>query len=192
LLKFFSIIFLSCIIAQTAAAQDSTRYSLRAWTWLATQTLPNPVLMHDGNETEGRLITTLRWQIIPLNISFHANKYVSPAQFFYINPVRKFTGSIELFVQPELSLASFNYGNMSRFGLATGSRITIPIKEQGEHMAISIGGKYTFRKDEIGDNNGYWGVEAGTYFFFDMIGMQFNYNFDKRTRYNIGIYIKLF
>lgn len=190
--KFLFLILLLFALSNTASSQDSTRSSLRLWTWLITQTLPNPVLMHDANETEGRLIITLRWQIIPLNISFRANKYVSPAQFFYINPVKKFTGSIELFVQPELSLASFQYGKMSRFGLATGSRLTIPIKEQGEHMAISIGGKYTFRKDEIGENDGYWGIEAGTYLFFDMVGMQFNYNFDKRTRYNIGLYIKIF
>ncbi len=180
------------LISITASAQDSTRAALRNRTWLATQLLPTPVLMHDGNETDGRLITSLRWQVIPLNFSFHANKYISPFQFFYVNPVRKFTGSIELFVQPELSLANFNYGNIGRFGLGTGSRITIPVKQQGEHMAISIGGKYTFRKDLLADNNGYWGIETGMYFIADMVGVQFNYNFDKRTRYNIGLYIKLF
>jgi len=176
----------------SASAQDSTRISVRNKTWLLAQLAPSPYLMHDANGTEGRLISGLRWNIIPFNFSFSANKYVSPAQFFFINPVRKFSGSIELFVQPEISLASFKYGEMDRFGLATGSRITIPLKQRGEHLSMSVGGKYTFRKDRIGDNNGYWGIETGIYAIFNMMGLQFNYNFDNRTRYDIGIYFKFF
>jgi hypothetical protein len=191
-IKIFLITVLVGFSINSFAQVDSMNTSLRNYTWLATQILPSPTIYNDANQSESLIIFGLKWNIIPLNISFNANKYVSPVQFFYINPVRRFTGSIELFVQPELSLASFKYGQMDRFGLGTGSRIIIPIKEQGEHLAMSIGGKYTFRKDRIGGNNGYWGVETSVYVLFNMIGLQFNYNFDKRTRYDFGMYIKFF
>lgn len=179
------------IIAQENYA-DTMDVSAHNISWLITQIIPSPTIYNDANDNESRLITGLRWNVIPLNISFNANKYISPVQFFYINPVRRFTGSIELFVQPELSLASFKYGNMGRFAFGTGSRIMIPLKQKGEHLAMSLGGKYTFRKDLAGESTGYAGVEAGLYVLFNMIGLQVNYNFDKRNRYDFGMYIKFF
>lgn len=191
MIKNLAIIF-TLLFSLSASAQDNTQVAKRNTSWILSQLIPSPVLFHDGNSDDGRLIYGFQWNITPLNISFNANEYISPAQFFYINPVRRFTGSIELFVQPQIPLASFKYGEMDRFGLSTGSRIMIPLKEQGEHLAMSVGGKYTFRKDRIGENNGYWGVETGVYALFGMAGVQFNYNFDNRTRYEIALYLKFF
>jgi len=189
LIVLFIFTFLTTI---TVKPQDNTQVSKKNLTWLGSQLIPSPVFFHDGNANDGRIISGLQWNVIPLNFSFNANEYVSPAQFFYINPVRRFTGSIELFAQPQISLASFKYGEMDRFGIATGSRIMIPLKEQGEHLSMSIGGKYTFRKDRLADNNGYWGVEGGIYALFGMVGLQANYNFDNRSRYEIAFYLKFF
>jgi len=191
LIKYLALVF-TLLFSVNTYAQDNTQVSKRNVSWLLSQFIPSPIVFHDGNSNDGRIISGLQWNVTPLNISFNANKYVSPAQFFYINPVRRFTGSIELFAQPQITFASFKYGEMDRFGIATGSRIMIPLKEEGEHLAMSVGGKYTFRKDRIGENNGYWGVEGGVYALFGMAGLQVNYNFDKRTRYEIAFYLKFF
>jgi hypothetical protein len=58
-------------------------------------------IFQDADENNSRIQFGLRWQLIPVNISFRANDYISPVQFFMINPVRRFTGSFEVFVQPE-------------------------------------------------------------------------------------------
>lgn len=193
--KILLIILFFCISSRSFAQEnfaDTMNVSARNISWLITQLIPSPVMLNDANQDHSRLITSLRWNVIPVNLSFSANKYISPVQFFYINPVRRFTGSIELFVQPELSLASFKYGNMGRFAIGTGSRVMIPLKQKGEHLAMSLGGKYTFRKDLVGESTGYAGVEAGLYVLFNMIGLQVNYNFDKRNRYDFGMFIKFF
>jgi hypothetical protein len=109
-----------------------------------------------------------------------------------INPVRRFTGSAEIFVQPELAVYSFKYSELSIFGISTGPRIILPIYEKGENLSFSIGGKYTYRKNFSGDKDYYYGVEAGLYFFGGLIGLQYTHNFNTRTKYNFNFYIKYF
>lgn len=142
-------------------SQDNTNTSTKYLTWTLLQTLPSPVFIQDANSQNARILFGLRWQVTPVNISFRANKYISPVQFFMINPVRKFTGSAEIFLQPEWTTAGFKYANLNRFGISAGSRITIPVSGDGENFSISLGGKYTYRKDLLGSNNWYWGIEAG-------------------------------
>lgn len=173
-------------------SQDETKTSTKYITWGLLQLVPSPVLLQDSDGKNARVQFGLRWQVIPLNISFRANKYISPAQFFMINPVRKFTGSIELFLQPEWSAASFKYSGYDKFGLAAGSRITFPIKGDGEIFSGSIGGKYTLRKNDLDNSKGYFGIEAGIYAIYGIIGLQFNYNFNSKTKYNVGLYFKYF
>ena len=84
-------------------SQDNTNNTAKYLSWSLLQTIPSPVLFQDSNDKDARVIFGLRWQVTPVNISFRTNRYESPFQFFMINPVRKFTGSIELFVQPELA-----------------------------------------------------------------------------------------
>lgn len=173
-------------------SQDRTDNTTKYLSWGLLQTIPSPVLFQDSNDKDARVIFGLRWQITPLNISFRANRYESPFQFFIINPVRKFTGSLELFVQPELASTDFKYSSLSRFGLGAGSRLIIPISGDGQNISTSIGGKYNYRKDFSGGNDHYFGIESGIYFIYGILGIQFNYNFDTKTKYNIGIYFKFF
>ncbi|MCB0721307.1 MAG: hypothetical protein KDC42_03290 [Ignavibacteriae bacterium] len=156
------------------------------------QLIPSPVFFQDQNEDNARVIFGLRWQVTPINIAFKTNKYVSPVQFFMINPVRRFTGSVEMFVQPEWTTTGFRYSNLNRFGISIGSRVILPIQGEGENLSASIGGKYNYREDFYSDKNSYLGVETGLYFFYGLMGVQFNYNFDSKTKYNIGLYIKYF
>ena len=189
ILIIFSITF---FFAERIYSQDYTNTSAEYLSWTLLQVLPSPVFIQDANNTNARVQFAFRWQVTPISISFRVNKYVSPLQFFKINPARRFTGSLEFFVQPEWAMSSFKYSNFARFGLGAGSRIMIPVKGDGETMAASIGAKYNYKKDLVSGNNGFWGVEAGFYAIYGVLGLQFNYNFDKRSRYNIGIFFKYF
>ena len=164
----------------------------KAITWSLLQLIPSPVLVNDADEDNARVQLAFRWQFIPLNISFNPNKYVSPVQFFMINPVRRVTGSAEIFVQPEYSLANFRYSGAERLALSTGARVIIPVQEMGENISMSVGGKYTFRKNERYDEYGYPGVEAGVYFFGGLFGLQFAKDFSKYNKYSISFYLKYY
>ena len=172
--------------------QDRTDNTAKYLSWGLLQTIPSPVLFQDSNDKDARVIFGLRWQITSVNISFRSNRFESPFQFFMINPARKFTGSIELFLQPELASDEFEYSSLSRFGLGAGSRVIIPISGDGQNISASIGGKYNYRKDFSGGMDHYFGIETGIYFIYGILGVQFNYNFDKKTKYNISIYFKFF
>lgn len=185
-------VLLIILSASPSISQDNTNTSAKYTTWAILQAVPSPVLMQDANDIDSRVQFGLRWQIIPINISFRANKYISPVQFFMINPVRKFTGSIEVFVQPEWATASFEYANLNRFGISAGTRLTLPVLGDGENMSASIGGKYNYRKDYDGGDDGTFGIEAGIYGFYSILGLQFNYNFNSNSNYNIGLYFKYF
>lgn len=187
------IIFFALIILNfRLSAQDSTDYSKMYTSWALLQLIPSPVIFQDSDTRSSKVQFGLRWQLIPVNISFRSNKYTSPLQFFKINPVRRFTGSMDVFVQPEWSLTGFKYSGLSRFGISAGSRIILPVKGDGEKISFSLGGKYTHRSDELTGKNGYWSAEGGIYFLFGFVGLQFSYNFNERSRYNLGFYIKYF
>ena len=161
-------------------------------TWMLLQLVPSPTFYQDSDDNSARILFGFKWHITPINISFNPNKYVSPVQSFMIDPVRRFTGSAELFVQPELATVSFKYSNLNIFGLSTGLRAVLPISEKGENFAFSIGGKYTYRKNFSEDKNTYYGIEAGLYFFGGLMGFQYTQNFNTRTNYNFNLYIKYF
>ena len=173
-------------------AQDSTNFGKMYTSWALMQLIPSPVLIQDSDNNNSKVQFALRWQIIPLNISFRSNKYTSPLQFFKINPVRRFTGSMDIFVQPEWTVTGFKYSGLSRFGISAGSRIILPIKGDGEKISFSLGGKYTHRKDDQTGKNGFWSAEGGIYFLFGFVGLQFAYNFDDRSKYSVGFYLKYF
>lgn len=182
-----TVIFNSGIVAQ-----DSTDFRKMYTSWGLMQIVPSPVIFQDRNSEYSKVQLGLRWQIIPLNISFRSNKYTSAFQFFKINPVRRFTGSLDIFLQPEWIVTGVKYSGLSRFGISAGSRIMLPVKGDGEKISMSLGAKYTHRNDDLTNKNGYWSIESGVYFIFSFIGFQFNYNFDERSRYNLGMYIKYF
>lgn len=169
---------------------DELKPSARNISWILTQLIPSPTWLNDNNQNNSTFNFALRWQITAVNFSFSTNKYVSPVQFIFVNPMRKYTGSLELFAQPELAFSSLDNSGFNKTALGLGSRINIPVKNYGEHLYVSIGGKYTFRKNNSENINGYYGIEAGAYFLFGMLGIQGNYNFNKNTPYNLSIYFK--
>lgn len=169
---------------------DNEKYSLKYISWIIMQTIPSANWTNDRNDQYSQNVFGLKWNITPLNISFSTNKYVSPVQFFMVNPMRKYTGSLEFFVQPEWALSSMNYSGYQRFSVAAGSRINIPVRNMGEHLYVSLGGKYNFKQNASSDNTGYYSVEGGAYVLFGMLGLTFNYNFDDYSKYSFGINFK--
>ena len=190
--KILFLVILTSLFYSNSYSQDKTDDTKKYLSWVAMQLIPSPTFFDDHNNGNSRLQFGLRWQITPVNISFKTNKYVSPVQFFMINPVRRFTGSVEFFVQPEWTTSGFEYSRLDRFGISTGSRVILPLQGEGENLSASIGGKFNYREDLDSDKNTYFGVEAGLYFFYGLMGVQFNYNFESKTDYNIGLFIKYF
>jgi hypothetical protein len=189
---FLHILFFNITLAEQAYSQDETDKTAEYLSWVLLQTVPSPVFFQDADENNARIQFGFRWQVTPLNISFTSNRYISPLQFFKINPVRRFTGSFEVFIQPGLALSDSKYSNLRRFSLGSGGRIIFPVSGEGQNLAASAGAKYVFHKDFFGYDKSYWGIETGIYAIYGLLGLQFNYNFSKQTRYNIGIYFKFF
>lgn len=189
---FLIISFFIFSYAKPVHSQDETDKTAEYLSWAILQTIPSPVFFQDADENNARVQFGFRWQVTPLNISFKSNHYISPVQFFKINPVRRFTGSFELFIQPELKLSNPKYSNLRKFSLAGGGRIIFPLSGEGQNLAASAGAKYILHKDFSGNDKSYWGIETGIYAIYGVLGLQFNYNFSKQTRYNIGIYFKFF
>lgn len=160
--------------------------------WSLLQLVPSLIFVDDRNENNSKTKFGLRWNIIPVNFSFTANKYVSRLQFFKINPVRRFTGSVEIFLQPELITGEFDYSNLKKFSLSAGSRILIPVIRKGEDVAISLGGKYSFRKTKDNATENSYGIETGIYFFGGIIGFQYTKNFNSESKFNFGLYFKYY
>ena len=181
------------LITQNIFSQDyPDNNSNKALSWALLQIIPSPTFFQDSNNDNARIQFGFKWHITPLSVSFRPNKYVSPVQSFFIYPARRFSGSLEVFVEPELSTSSFKYSDLSVFGVSMGPRIILPIYSKGETMCFSLGGKYTYRKNFSEDKNYYYGAEAGIYFFGGLVGFQYTQNFNTKTNYNLGIYIKYF
>ena len=160
--------------------------------WAVLQMIPSPVIFQDSNADDSRIAFGLRWHVTPINFSFSANKYVSPVQFFKINPVRRFAGSAEVFFQPELVTGGFDISGLKKFGINYGLRGILPVSEKGESIAFSLGLKHSLRKDVNGNMKDNYGVEAGFYFVGGMLGIQYTHNIKTDNRFNLGIYIKYF
>lgn len=161
-------------------------------TWTLFQTIPSPTFFQDRSDNNSRLQFGFRWHITPVNYSFNANKLVPATQFFKVNPVRRYGGSIELFAQPEWATASFDYSDFNRFNLATGVRGFIPAVEYGEYLSFSVAAKYNFRKNKQNENIGYYSAEGGLYTLFGILGLVADYNFTSESRYNISINLKYY
>jgi hypothetical protein len=160
--------------------------------WVLLQLIPSPTLYQDANGENARIQFGFKWHITPFSVSFRPNKYVSPFQSFFIYPARRFPGSAEIFIDPELATSSFEYSDVGIFGASLGSRVVLPLTGRGENLCFSLGGKFTLRKNFDNDKNYYYGAEAGIYFFGGLIGFQYTQNFNTKTKYNINLYIKYF
>ncbi len=130
--------------------------------------------------------------MIPLSYSFKVNKYVSNLSFFYIKPIKKFSGSAEIFFQPSLIVGKYKYSELKKFSYKTGIRLVLPVAQNGEYLAVSVGAGYFSQKTESGILREGITFEAGIFSFYGMLGLKFNYNQNGISRYNMGIYFKYY
>lgn len=156
------------------------------------QGIPSVTYYDDRNNENSRLKFGLQWQVIPVSYAFNSNKYVSKFNFFYINPVKRFSGSMELYFQPELVPGGFKYADLNKFMFNTGARAVLPLWQEGEYLSFSLGAGYSYQKSSAGDLKGGPTYEGAVYFFFGMLGVRFNYNQNSASRYNFGIYFKYY
>jgi len=174
----------------SGTAQETDKPFLKYLTWSLLQFVPSPVIHTENAESGTTLRAGLRWQVIPFSYSFNTNKYVSHFQSFFINPVRRFSGSAEIFFQPELTFSRFN-NTAGNIWISSGIRTIIPVKSYGEFISFSAGIKYNFRKDINGNQINFPGIETGIY-LYGMAGIQANLNFNTNNKINIGLFIKYY
>ena len=89
-MKFKSIIlFISLIVLCGTVKTYSQEYkedlTKKYISWALMQAIPNPTLFQDTDGSNSRVQFGLKWNIIPINISFKTNKYITRYQFFMIN-----------------------------------------------------------------------------------------------------------
>lgn len=191
--KIFAILFLLLFVQRNSFSQNTSPNKFLEWTtWTLFQTIPSPTFYQDRNDNDSRLQFGFRWHVTPVNYSFNANKLVSPVQFFLVNPVRRFGGSLELLVEPEWATGGYQYSDLQRFNLSAGARAFIPAIEYGEYLCFSVAGKYNFTKNKSDQNFDYYSAEAGLYTLFGIAGIVFNYNFASQSRYNISLNLKYY
>lgn len=178
--------------AETHAQSRHKNYFTEITTWTLLQTVPSSFFIQDRNESDTRLQYALQWNVTPVNFSFNANKLISPVQFFIVNPVRRYGGSAEIFVQPVWATSSFKNSDLTRFSLSAGARIFIPAVESGEYLSFSVGAKYRLRKNNSGGSENTYAAEISSYTFFGILGFQFNYNFTGSSKYDFGICLKYY
>lgn len=165
---------------------------LKWGSWALLQAIPSPTYFEDRINEKSRLKFGLEWQIIPLSYSFQVNKYISNFSYFYLKPVKRFTGSAEVFFQPSLIIGNYRYSNQKKFTYKTGVRLVLPVAQNGEYMALSAGVGYFSQKTENGTLRDGITYEAGIYTLSGMLGLKFNYNQNGLTRYSFGLYFKYY
>jgi hypothetical protein len=173
-------------------SQNNNIGLFEAATWSLIQLVPSPAFYQDNNSSNSRLQFGLRWSITPLNYSFNANKMITPLQFFKVNPMRRYGGSVELFIQPEWATSGYKYADLERFSISPGIRFYFPIVEYGEYLSASVGSKYVIRKDKRGIAKNVFGLELGSYIFYGIAGFTICYNFSNENRCSFSFNLKYY
>ena len=136
---------------------------LAAGLWLLTQAIPSPALVislprlaHVGGG--------LRWQLTPLLYSFGIAE--RPFRTFYVTPIARHAGSIELHASPEWACCA-PQGDSSWL-LRAGLRVYLPLIEHGEVLSWSLGGSY-YRA--LGHRDAGFAGDLGIYTLFGVFGL---------------------
>jgi hypothetical protein len=178
----------SCVHAQTDREEPMVKWT----TWALLQALPSPVFFQDnGNGNHGTEFG-FEWQVTPLSFTFKPNKYLNHFSVLHIKPVKRFSGSAELFFTPQLATGSFDNAKIQRYMYNTGARIVFPFAQGGEYLSFSLGAGYYSQKNEFSSKVDGIMYEAGLYSAFGMLGLKFVYKENAISKYNIGIYLKYY
>ncbi len=191
------LIITACIIILSSAGISESQVKSGAgfwkWaTWGLLQAVPSVTCFEDRNGTDSRFKLGLQWHIIPVSYSFNSNKYVSDLSFFFIRPVKRYSGSVELFLDPQVIPGGFKYSYLDKFMFKSGGRVVFPLWQKGEYLSFSLGGGMSYRKDTSGAVKCGATYETGIYSFFGMLGIKFNYYTNSESRFSFGMYFKYY
>ncbi|MFO0676519.1 MAG: hypothetical protein U0169_08295 [Polyangiaceae bacterium] len=98
--------------------------------WLAAQAVPSPGAAFGPRGTD----LTLRWQVTPLLFSWGIHRGLFPWRSFVVTPNLRTSGSVELYVAPEVYFL-----RDTELAIRPGLRATFPLLDHGERLAASIG-----------------------------------------------------
>lgn len=161
-------------------------------TWAVLQAVPSPSYYEDRNEFSSSIKFGLSWNIIPLSYSFGTNTYLSRLSFFHIKPQKRFSGSAEIFFEPNYITGSFKHSDLNKFQWKTGGRIILPVAHKGEYLSFSFGtGYYNQKSSQLRNYKGIF-LEGSVYTFFSMLGLKFSYHHKAQSRYQLGLYFKYY
>lgn len=195
-IKTFSILFIFFLpVTFTSIANAQAKREnpiVKGITWTLLQTIPSPTLFEDRGENGSGIEFGLEWQVIPYSYTFKPNKLLSHHNFFYIKPVKRFSGSIELFFTPQYVTGSWDNTSLKKFMFNTGGRIIFPLAQRGEYLSFSLGAGYHRQTQIDGTVKDGLMYEAGIYSVFGMAGLKFDYKANAFSRYNISLYIKYY
>jgi len=151
------------LTAGHAAADDIPTPSLD---WAIFQILPSPGLT--VATAGGDVAYTMRWQLTPILYSFGVRSEVTPWRALVAEPLVRYGGSLELFVDGEYT----GRGEFAdRWGLRSGARVYLPLVQHGENAALSFGASYL----RAAGANG-MGLELGGYVLYGVLGLQITYS----------------
>lgn len=186
-------IFLFVVLSSNAHPQaEHEKPFIKYTSWAVMQLLPSPIFFEDkGNGNSGTEFG-FEWQVTPLSYTFIPNKYLNHFSTLIIKPVKKFTGSAELFFTPQYALSSFDYSKTQRYMYNTGARVYFPLAQGGEYLSFSLGAGYYSQKNEFNSKVDGIMYEAGIYSVFGMFGLKFAYKQNAVSKFNIGFYLKYY
>ena len=101
----FFIILSSSVHAQAEREKPFIKYT----SWAAMQLLPSPIFFEDNGSDKRGTEFGFEWQVTPLSYTFNPNKYLNHFSALIIKPVKKFTGSAEIFFTPQYAQPARTY-----------------------------------------------------------------------------------
>jgi len=188
----FLLVLLLSVSGSAHSQAERERTFLKWSSWALFQALPSPVFFEDRGENGNGLEFGFEWQVTPLSYTFKPNKYLGHFSSFMIKPVKKFSGSAELFFTPQFALSGFDYSRLKRYMYNAGARVYFPLAQGGEYLSFSLGAGYYSQKNEFSSKHDGVMIEAGVYSVFGMAGLKFTYKQNAPSRYNFGLYIKYY
>jgi hypothetical protein len=154
------------LLAAAAAPLPAEPAAETTLLWMALQLVPSPEIVIDG----GRVRGGASWQVTPLLYSFGINRKLSPWRSLVVEPIVRHSGSMEIYLAPEVLGGSFADPD-DRWIARAGLRSYVPVLARGEILSLSLGGSILLTRGTTG-----MGFDAGLHTFGGLFGLRVGYS----------------